>query len=73
MIGRVTVLAVTPVMILEKKLTVSLSSNVHGGKCDTIAEYVAFELLWHAPFVADEIWGDLREFDGIPLYGQITR
>ena len=33
----------------------SPSSTVHGGQHD--AKYVAFELLVHAEFVADEIWG----------------
>ena len=32
----------------------SPSSTVHGGQYDT--KYVAFELLLHAAFVADEIW-----------------
>ena len=32
---------------------------VHGGQHDT--KYVKFELLLHATFVADEIYGDTRE------------
>ena len=35
----------------------SPSSTVHGGQHD--AKYVAFELLVHAEFVADEIWDDM--------------
>ena len=34
-------------------------STVHGGQHDT--KYVAFELLMHAAFVADEIWGFMPE------------
>ena len=37
----------------------SPSSNVHGGQHDT--KYVKFELLMHAAFVADEIWGFVLE------------
>ena len=33
----------------------SPSPTVHGGQHDT--KYVTFELLLHAAFVADEIWG----------------
>ena len=33
----------------------SPSSTVHGGQHDT--KYVTFELIVHAVFVADEIWG----------------
>ena len=33
----------------------SPSSTVHGGQHDT--KYVTFELLMHAAFAADEIWG----------------
>ena len=41
----------------------SPSSTVHGGQHDTkyIYIYVTFELLLHAAFVADEIWGDMLE------------
>ena len=35
----------------------SPSFTAHGGQYDT--EYVTFELLLHAAFVADEIWGDM--------------
>ena len=38
-----------------KKLAISPSSTVHGGRHDT--QCVTFELLLHAAFVADEIWG----------------
>ena len=34
-------------------------STVHGGQHDT--KYVTFELLLHAAFVADEMWGDMLE------------
>ena len=44
---------------LTKKVALSPSSTVHGGQHDT--KYVAFELLLHAAFVADEIWGDMLE------------
>ena len=37
----------------------SPSSAVHGGQHDT--KYVTFELLLRAAFVADEIWGFMRE------------
>ena len=37
----------------------SSSSTVHGGQYDT--QYVAFETLVHAAFVADTIWGDKLE------------
>ena len=40
---------------LTKKMAVPPSSTVHGGQHDT--KCVAFELLMHAAFVADEIWG----------------
>ena len=33
----------------------SPSPDIHGGQHDT--KHVAFELLWHAAFVADESWG----------------
>ena len=42
-----------------KKLVMSPSSTVHGGQHDT--KYVTFELLLHAAFVADEIWGCMLE------------
>ena len=42
-----------------KKLVMSPSSTVHGGQHDT--KYVTFELLMHAAFVADGIWGFMRE------------
>ena len=42
-----------------KKMAMSLSSTVHGGQRDT--KYVASELLMHAAFVADEIWGFMLE------------
>ena len=42
--------------LLTKKLAImSPSSTVHGGQHGT--KYVTFELLLHAAFVADEIWG----------------
>ena len=34
-------------------------SNVHGGQHDT--KYVPFELLMHAEFLADEMWGFMLE------------
>ena len=37
----------------------SPSSTVHDGQHDT--KYVTFELLLHAAFVAEEIWGDMLE------------
>ena len=37
----------------------SPSFTVHGGQHDT--KYVTFELLLHAAFVADEIWGFMLE------------
>ena len=37
----------------------SPSSTVYGGQHDT--KYVTFELLLHAAFVADEIWGFMLE------------
>ena len=36
-----------------------LSSAVHGGQYDT--KYVTVELLLHAAFAADEIWGFMLE------------
>ena len=35
------------------------ASTVHGGQHDT--KCVTFELLLHAAFVADEIWGGMLE------------
>ena len=43
----------------NKKMAMSPSSTVHGGQHD--ARYVTFELLMHAAFVADEIWGFMLE------------
>ena len=40
-------------------MAMSPSSTVHGGQHD--ARYVTFELLMHAAFVADEIWGFMLE------------
>ena len=37
----------------------SPSPTVHGGQHDT--NYVTFELLLNAAFVADENWGDMLE------------
>ena len=48
------------VRLLTKKLAImSPSSTVHGGQHGT--KYVTFELLLHAAFVADEIWGFMLE------------
>ena len=44
---------------LTKKLAMSPSSTVPGCQHDT--KYVTFELLLHAAFVADEIWGSIVE------------
>ena len=44
---------------LAKKMAMSPSSTVDGGQHDT--KYVAFELLMHAAFVTDEIWGYMLE------------
>ena len=44
---------------LTTKLAMSLSFTVHGRQHDT--KYVTFELLLHAAFVADEIWGFMLE------------
>ena len=46
---------------LTKKLAMSPSSTVHGGQHDSKYCYVTFELLMHAAFVADEIWGFMLE------------
>ena len=40
-------------------MAMSSVSTVHGGQYD--AKYVTFELLVHAAFVADEIWGFMLE------------
>ena len=53
------------VLALTKKLAVSPSSTVHGGQHDT--KNATFELLMHAAFVADEIWGFMLEPAGIVL------
>ena len=57
MIGQDTFSAPSRPRSLTKKLAVSPSSTSHRGQHD--AKYVAFELLLHAVFVADEIWGDI--------------
>ena len=44
---------------LTKKMAMPPSSTVHGGQHDP--NYVTFELLTHAAFVADEIWGFMSE------------
>ena len=60
MIARGTFSELAPVLGLQqKKLARSPSSTVHGGQHDT--KYVTFELLLHAVFVADEIWGFMLE------------
>ena len=43
----------------KKKKATSPSSTIHGGQHDT--KYATFELLTHAAFVADEIWGFMHE------------
>ena len=56
MIGRDTFSVLAPVLgPYRKKLAMSPSSTVHGGQHDT--EYVTFEFLLHAAFVADEKLG----------------
>ena len=40
-------------------MAMSPSTTVHSGQHD--AKYVTFELLMHAAFVADEIWGFMPE------------
>ena len=40
-------------------MAMSPSSTVHGGQHDT--KYVTFELLMHAAFLADDIWGVMLE------------
>ena len=40
-------------------MAMSPSSTVDGGQHDT--KYVTFELLMHAAFVTDEIWGYMLE------------
>ena len=57
MIGQDTFSALAPVQ--GKKMAMSPSSAVHGDQYDT--KYVTFELLLHAAFVADEIWGFMLE------------
>ena len=53
-------MALTPVLCSSHFfLAMSPSSAVHGGQHDT--KYVTFELLLHAAFVADEIWGFMLE------------
>ena len=60
MIGRDIFLALTPVLCSSHFfLAMSTSSAVHGGQHDT--KYVTFELLLHAAFVVDQIWGDMLE------------
>ena len=59
MIGRNTFSAQAPVLGPEQKSWLSPSSTVYGGQHDT--KYVPFELIWQAAFVADEIWGFMRE------------
>ena len=54
-IGRDTFAALAPVL----SFAMSPSPTVHGGQHDT--KYVTFELLLHATFVADEIWGFVLE------------
>ena len=54
MIGR---RALAPV--LGQQVAMSPSSTVYGGQHDT--KYVTFELLLHAAFVPDEIWGFMLE------------
>ena len=49
----------------------SPSSTVHDGQNDT--KYVTFELLMHAAFMADEIWGLMREPARIKYQCQYTR
>ena len=43
----------------KKKVAMSPPSTVHGGQHDT--KYVAFELLLHVAFVADNRWVDVLE------------
>ena len=59
MIGRDTLSVLAAVLGPSKKMATSLYSIVHGGQHDT--KYVTFELLMHAAFVADEIWGFMPE------------
>ena len=63
MIDRDTFSALAPVLGPEQKMAMPPSSTVHGGQHDT--EYVTFELLLHAAFVADETWHDMLEPDGM--------
>ena len=50
----------------------SPSSTVHGGQHDT--KYVTFELLLHAAFVDDKIWGFMLEPARmlLPYFGAVT-
>ena len=59
MIGRDIFSALAPVLGPYQKKWLSPYSTVHGGQHDT--KYVTFELLMHAAFVADEIWGFMLE------------
>ena len=58
-IGRDTFSVITPILGPSQKMSMPPSSTVHGGQHDT--KYVAFQLLMHAAFVADEIWGFMLE------------
>ena len=55
MIGRDTFSVLAPVLGPKQKKAMSPFSTIHGGQHDT--KYLTFELLMHAAFVADEIWG----------------
>ena len=60
MIGRDTFSVLAPVLgPQQKKGAMSPFPTVYGGQHDT--RYVTFELLMHAAFVADEIWGFMLE------------
>ena len=50
---------------LTNKPAMSPSSTVHGGQHDT--QYLTFELLLHAAFVAYEIWGYMLERARTPI------
>ena len=56
---------------LTKKMAMSPPSTVHGGQHDT--KYVTFELLMHAAFVADEIWGFMLEQARIQILYNISQ
>ena len=58
MIGQDTFSVLAQPKSLTQKMAVSPSSTVHGGQHDT--NYVTLELLMHAAFVADEVWGFMR-------------